>query len=431
MSRCEALALSEHQPDPLSTSTAWRGEVKPNVNAPGWNILSSAPVPWEASIKSGTSMSAPLIAGVVALFKSIHRNASTEDVRSAITLSSVPYRGINTSDELASVLAQGAGTVNATAMIELTTRTQPTYFALRDSVHFEGKHQLEITNIGGEAQTYSFDHKRAKCLYALHEGAPKSGDRDEGLWALRPEECPDDTSLTVEPKTIKVDPNKTGSVTVTFKPPSPSPRLKMYSGWLLLNSSSSTGGGVIPYAGTGGDLQATGSFDHTFDLWNTTLPALFDAADKEQIQNDTTTFVVDSNSSTWPAVLWSQALASPLSTCDLVRADINFKATQPIVEAPSKLGNLFNSPGVPYYSSTRRAVVEAKDIPVVARYWNYTFADSRDSADITHRRGAYSYVWPWKARQDTMTDTSPSCGSQVLFLQHCEFQGQGAWAESC
>jgi hypothetical protein len=58
-------------------------EIKPDVLAPGVDILSLAPGGGTAT-KSGTSMSCPMVAGLAALLKSAHKTMTPEEVKSAI-----------------------------------------------------------------------------------------------------------------------------------------------------------------------------------------------------------------------------------------------------------------------------------------------------------------------------------------------------------
>ncbi|MFX0171151.1 MAG: S8 family serine peptidase [Candidatus Hodarchaeota archaeon] len=85
------------------------GTIDPDVVAPGRGILSLDPGGGYTTA-SGTSMSAPAVAGVVALLLSNITNASPNQIRSAL-LSSASDMGRH-------VFTQGAGLVNATAALE-------------------------------------------------------------------------------------------------------------------------------------------------------------------------------------------------------------------------------------------------------------------------------------------------------------------------
>lgn len=100
--------------------------VKPDILAPGLNILAAAtasPDRGPFRFKSGTSMAAPHISGVVALLKSVHPNWSPAAIRSAImtTADDLDNDGNRIMDERrepASAFAAGAGHVNATRAVD-------------------------------------------------------------------------------------------------------------------------------------------------------------------------------------------------------------------------------------------------------------------------------------------------------------------------
>ncbi|XP_073363500.1 subtilisin-like protease [Aegilops tauschii subsp. strangulata] len=100
--------------------------LKPDILAPGLNILAAAtasPDRGPFRFKSGTSMAAPHISGVVALLKSMHPDWSPAAIRSAIitTADDVDNEGsriMNEKHEPASAFAVGAGHVNATRAVD-------------------------------------------------------------------------------------------------------------------------------------------------------------------------------------------------------------------------------------------------------------------------------------------------------------------------
>ncbi len=68
-----------------------------DICAPGVSILSSIPgrSPQDFGVATGTSMSTPLVSGVAALVKSIHRDWTAAQIRLQIILSADPIEGLN------------------------------------------------------------------------------------------------------------------------------------------------------------------------------------------------------------------------------------------------------------------------------------------------------------------------------------------------
>ncbi|XBJ26025.1 hypothetical protein VPH35_003537 [Triticum aestivum] len=109
--------------------------LKPDILAPGLNILAAAtasPDQGPFRFKSGTSMAAPHISGVVALLKSVHPDWSPAAIRSAMitTADDVDNEGsriMNEKHEPASAFAVGAGHVNPGLVYDLEVRDYAGY----------------------------------------------------------------------------------------------------------------------------------------------------------------------------------------------------------------------------------------------------------------------------------------------------------------
>lgn len=385
----------KHPGTPADFSSAgpnWDGVLKPQISGVGLNYLSAVPLPYKDAAFSGTSMSCPHVAGIAALYKSLRRNATVDDIRSALLFTAKPQ--LDPKDHgFASLVQGGAGMPNVTAMLHSTTRTRPASFSLGDSRHFNGTQILRIANVGKSVQTYTFGHQPANSRLALHElrGQGLSGDDDEGIWDNTPELSPKHADVIFSVRTITLSPGEAEEVMVTFRHPQPTSRLKVYSGWLRLDSTDTNGSGLVPYAGVAGAVEDVGPFDTTFQLFNTTLPALFSPDATEQVQKDYTTFQLNGTDKSWPVLAWFASLGSEYSTCDLVPANISFSPTQPIVDAPFALGNQLGTDEPSTQSPLRRThkVEQFDDVSVVARYFNTTFQD-RDHTTSTHLRGDYT-----------------------------------------
>jgi subtilisin family serine protease len=109
-------AFSSVGPTPLS----WR--LKPDVTAPGVDVLSSVP-PSGFSSFSGTSMASPHVAGAVALLRQRHPTWTVAQIKSALVLTGTPVRASESRPGHAGVLSAGGG------LIDLLRADNPLLFA--------------------------------------------------------------------------------------------------------------------------------------------------------------------------------------------------------------------------------------------------------------------------------------------------------------
>jgi subtilisin family serine protease len=114
--------FSSAGPSPLSL------RLKPDVSAPGVDILSSTPGGW--ATMSGTSMAAPHVAGAAALLLERHPEWTTEQVKAALVGSAEPARESRSSAALAVPTRGGSG------VVDLLRADQPLVLATPASVSF-------------------------------------------------------------------------------------------------------------------------------------------------------------------------------------------------------------------------------------------------------------------------------------------------------
>ena len=122
--------------------------LKPDVSAPGVNILSSVPEGWE--LMSGTSMASPMVAGAAALLRQRHPDWSVAQLKSALATTA--------SDAVddAPVTRQGAG------VVDLPLADTPFLFAVPTSVTLglvrrgnSVSRAVELTDAGGGAGAWA------------------------------------------------------------------------------------------------------------------------------------------------------------------------------------------------------------------------------------------------------------------------------------
>lgn len=153
--------------------------LKPDVAAPGGNIYSSY-LDDTYAVLSGTSMACPYVAGVAALYISVHGGRSVHGKGFAKTVNnrivssgtSLPWAVTEDQGFVASVAQVGGGLVNGYKVVNYSSTVDFDKFSLNDTANFNGAHDVVITNSGAEEVSYEFALEHSAGIEAagwLHE----------------------------------------------------------------------------------------------------------------------------------------------------------------------------------------------------------------------------------------------------------------------
>lgn len=148
--------------------------LKPNVSAPGLEIISSAPKReglWD--IASGTSAAVPHVAGAAALLHQLHPGWTVGQIKSALVLTGTPIRSAK-GREL-SPLREGGG------RIALQAATEPLVFAAPSSVSFglikrgrSVKRAIKLADAGSSVGSCRVRVRRSESVSGASVKAPAS-----------------------------------------------------------------------------------------------------------------------------------------------------------------------------------------------------------------------------------------------------------------
>jgi hypothetical protein len=242
----------------MSTFSMWNptneAYVKPEISAPGGNILSTLPLEQGGyGVLSGTSMATPFVAGVVALMKQARPDLDPYTIRSILGTTGHPVTfndGKTTYDYLAPVVQQGGGEVDAFAAVHTSTVIDVANLAFNDTAHFVKEANFTITNRGSSEITYNFDYVNAATAYTLP---------DDG--STQPQTFPPDlvtsgATVQLSSGSVSVAAGKSEVVIVTLSLPKDltTARIPVYSGFITIKGSN--GDSLhVPYAGVASSLK--------------------------------------------------------------------------------------------------------------------------------------------------------------------------------
>ncbi|KAA1102015.1 hypothetical protein PGT21_035091 [Puccinia graminis f. sp. tritici] len=244
---------------------------QPGVLGVGGNVLSTYPVSEGSfAIASGTSISAPQMAGIAALVISTQgKNINPHEIYTRIASSATPVSNFSETGILESVCHQGAGLVNAWCAAMATTVVSTHSFSLNDTLHFNGTQSFSITNKGKRSVSYTVEHVTAGTALTFSET------NIANRWPVPLIPGTADVSFSVYEFVLR--PGQTRKLQVKFKAPLGLEEISLpvYSGFVILKSDTECESHTIPYYGVGAALKQRPVLDYGYSYQdNYTLPAL-------------------------------------------------------------------------------------------------------------------------------------------------------------
>ncbi|OHE90353.1 subtilase [Colletotrichum orchidophilum] len=243
----------------VSAFTSWGPtfelNLAPSFGAPGAGILSTWPVALgEYAEASGTSMSTPLVASIVALISQARGTIDPDLIKRLLASTAKPnlsqdYDTDHVDAGLGSVAQQGAGLVQAYDAAYATSVLSVAGLSFNDTDNFISETTFTVTNVGDTTATYNVSHNPALTATTLSDIYRQSS----------PELFTTYATLTFEPSSFSLEPNATGEVRISVVPPKglDAAALPLYSGWVTLNGTNGDGEIAlsVPYIGVAGSMK--------------------------------------------------------------------------------------------------------------------------------------------------------------------------------
>ncbi|KFG80029.1 subtilisin-like serine protease PR1C [Metarhizium anisopliae] len=241
----------------LSTFTSWgptwEMDTKPQFGAVGGNVLSTYPRALGSyAVLSGTSMSCPQTAGIIALIHEVRGTYDPELIQNLLSANANPQLfndGTKFYDFLAPVPQQGGGLVQAYDAAYATTLLSPSSLSFNDTDHFVEKLSFKLQNTDRKEITYKITHTPAMTMYALGDGSPSV------------QQFPNDAvqaaaTIKLSETSVTLNGGQSKSISVSPTPPQglDAKRLALWSGYIVINGTDGTSLS-LPYQGLTGSLH--------------------------------------------------------------------------------------------------------------------------------------------------------------------------------
>ncbi|KAG7098097.1 hypothetical protein E1B28_000071 [Marasmius oreades] len=334
-------------------------DFKPSVAAPGGNILSTLPTALGSyGIRSGTSMSTPYVAGVVALLLEVNGQSDevSRNMRTLLqtTAASVPSN-YTEGAPLQTLAQQGAGLVNAFNAAYATTLVSPGELLLNDTENFQPVHNFTVLNSAPSSKTYKLSHEPAGTVATVTEGT--------NFTAVGPLPLSNDyADLTLSETTFTLQPGERKTITATFAPlKEDSNTLPVYSGFIRIESGDDGEPPLhVSYLGAGGSLKDRQVIDNTDVVFGVTLPVILNATGDPQEVPTNYTF----QDGDFPSLLARLNFGTPLLIIDLVQSNTEINIT---LNKRGSFGPAFTNP------NKREPGGIFTDVPISGRLFEFPY----------------------------------------------------------
>ncbi|KAK2041053.1 subtilase [Colletotrichum somersetense] len=297
----------------------WDAYQKPQFGTVGGNILSTFPrSKGSYAIFSGTSMSCPQAAAIIALIAEVRKTLDPATIENLLSAHANPVKfndGTGPGALLAPTAQQGAGLVQAYDAAHSNIILSHSSLAFNDTDHFTPELNFTIKNTGSAAVSFDLSNIGAATAYTFAAA-------DLVNPAPFPNELTDEYA-TLDFSETKVSVPAGGETTVLVSPKPPTldaARLPVWSGYIALNGSDGSSMS-LPYMGIGGSL-------HSHVTLNGTLMSISTSADNEPVP-DGYTYVLpppgtaNQTNATVPVICINMAFGSALVRADLVPLNVS------------------------------------------------------------------------------------------------------------
>ncbi|CAD6950703.1 unnamed protein product [Tilletia laevis] len=216
---------------------------------------------------------------------------------------------------------QGGGLVNVYAAIKSVSRVSPGSLDLNDTQYFDGTQTLTISNVGTMEQTYTLSHLPGGSIASLDPS-------DKAVYVPGPvKPTTNAASVAFSSKTVTLLPGKSQDVSMTFKAPGlDTSTLPIYSGFISIKSSISSGSMRVPYSGVGTKLRSQQVLDTSDSALGYAVPALLKPDGKTVITDDKRVYSLKSSKSS-PTFIWRLLTGTSFYSIDLVDGNTTFVPT--------------------------------------------------------------------------------------------------------